>query len=331
MKVIDEILNEWSFRCHDGIVDLNNPEKVKILFEILKEDIDDDVLNALINTGDDIKLKVLKQLKKVNKEESNELEDKLKNKNLNDSITEHISLLAMKYGLSDDLLDYLNSPNKLSLSDLENGNNLLDIIHEKTNFNKNFIFKIIIYSSEEKGKGVGIGEIALAVFFDAEKVKKGDVKIDGKLIELKGNEARFSGSGKGRSGDISYLYEHLSKEYGIESKINLASYISEIIKEHPEALDDINDKLNDIYPNTEDIKITSENINATLNKKYIASYVNNHKNDYYMLISNNSSSYILYTSETIIEAVGNKEISFKGNISKSNSYPQIYTLQNTTT
>jgi len=35
MKVIDEILNEWSFRCHDGIVDLNNPIKLSILHEIL--------------------------------------------------------------------------------------------------------------------------------------------------------------------------------------------------------------------------------------------------------------------------------------------------------
>ena len=37
MKVTDEILNEWSFRCHDGIVDLNNPIKVSILNEVLKE------------------------------------------------------------------------------------------------------------------------------------------------------------------------------------------------------------------------------------------------------------------------------------------------------
>jgi len=37
MKVTDEILNEWSFRCHDGIVDLNNPIKVSILHEIVNE------------------------------------------------------------------------------------------------------------------------------------------------------------------------------------------------------------------------------------------------------------------------------------------------------
>ena len=37
MKVTDEILNEWSFRCHDGIVDLNDPKKLHILKEILDE------------------------------------------------------------------------------------------------------------------------------------------------------------------------------------------------------------------------------------------------------------------------------------------------------
>jgi hypothetical protein len=37
MKVTDEILNEWSFRCHDGIVDLNDPKKLRILKEILEE------------------------------------------------------------------------------------------------------------------------------------------------------------------------------------------------------------------------------------------------------------------------------------------------------
>ena len=37
MKVIDKILNEWSFRCHDGIVDMNDPIKLSILKEVLIE------------------------------------------------------------------------------------------------------------------------------------------------------------------------------------------------------------------------------------------------------------------------------------------------------
>jgi hypothetical protein len=37
MNVIDKILNEWSYRCHDGIVDMNDPTKISILNEILEE------------------------------------------------------------------------------------------------------------------------------------------------------------------------------------------------------------------------------------------------------------------------------------------------------
>jgi len=37
MNVIDKILNEWSYRCHDGIVDMNDPTKTDILDELLME------------------------------------------------------------------------------------------------------------------------------------------------------------------------------------------------------------------------------------------------------------------------------------------------------
>jgi hypothetical protein len=61
MTVIDKILEEWSFRCHDGIVDLNDPKKVRILKEILDEnginllaeDQDDDLTNIFSYLGND--------------------------------------------------------------------------------------------------------------------------------------------------------------------------------------------------------------------------------------------------------------------------------------
>jgi hypothetical protein len=37
MNVIDKILLEWSYRCHDGIVDLNDPTKLSILQEMVNE------------------------------------------------------------------------------------------------------------------------------------------------------------------------------------------------------------------------------------------------------------------------------------------------------
>ena len=61
MTITDEILNEWSFRCHDGIVDLNDPKKLRILKEILdengisllKEGQDDEIANIFSYIGDE--------------------------------------------------------------------------------------------------------------------------------------------------------------------------------------------------------------------------------------------------------------------------------------
>jgi hypothetical protein len=59
MIVTDEILNEWSFRCHDGVVDLNDPKKVRILKEILDEN------GISLNEGDETYDKVIKNSLKV--------------------------------------------------------------------------------------------------------------------------------------------------------------------------------------------------------------------------------------------------------------------------
>jgi hypothetical protein len=64
MDVIDKILLEWSYRCHDGIVDINDPNKKAILdkilkehnVDILKEDQDDRLANIFSYIGDESKL-----------------------------------------------------------------------------------------------------------------------------------------------------------------------------------------------------------------------------------------------------------------------------------
>jgi len=84
MNVIDNILMEWAYRCPDGIVDMNNPEKVKILKEILKpilkEDIDDDILNALsrLDPNDPKKEKILTYIIGDTKDERDQEIEKLK-------------------------------------------------------------------------------------------------------------------------------------------------------------------------------------------------------------------------------------------------------------
>lgn len=63
MTVTDKILNEWSFRCHDGIVDMNDPKKKTILEEILKEFNINEI--DIISEGDETYDKVIKNSLKV--------------------------------------------------------------------------------------------------------------------------------------------------------------------------------------------------------------------------------------------------------------------------
>jgi len=64
MKVIDNILLEWSYRCPDGIVDINDPVKKAILDKILAE-YNINEIELELNEADDLYDKVIKNALKV--------------------------------------------------------------------------------------------------------------------------------------------------------------------------------------------------------------------------------------------------------------------------
>ena len=214
MNVIDNILNEWSYRCHDGIVDMNNPDKVKILFEILKpllkEDIDDDILNALINTDTPTKEKILKQLQKSSKATSKDLQELLADKKLG-SLSKNVIFDARETGQEDDLVDYLESTSQITLQDLLKGKNLLTLF-EQTPLNDDFIQLLVDISGTIGNVAVGRGEVALVTLLKgAQKADKGDILVGDKDIEIK-NRSTSSGAilapeklKRGSSKDISAL------------------------------------------------------------------------------------------------------------------------------
>jgi hypothetical protein len=310
MTVIDQILNEWAFRCQDGIVDMNDPEKKAILDEVLKEHgllkeeetTEDEILNAIVPLNDEEKKKVLGFIKNKFKEEikdHSELEKKIESKVGNPNTADVISAFAVKSREDDDLLKYLSSNEQLSFDLGKKTGDLLTILKDTKDikFSENFLSKIIQFTPSEKGKALGIGEIALELFFNnTKKADVGDVIVNGKLVELKGSGARFpsEGVGVGREGKIEKTYSNLKNKYkSINSDQNLASYISDILRtfQTESDLSFINKEIDDVYPGTSNIKITLEDIgsiNKKLIKKYIASYVALYNNDYYMLVSKES-------------------------------------------
>ena len=82
MTVIDKILLEWSFRCHDGIVDINDPIKLSILEEIYTE------IGLLEINVDD--------LENISQEEDKEIPPRF------ETLYELVTLLKTQYKLSND-------------------------------------------------------------------------------------------------------------------------------------------------------------------------------------------------------------------------------------
>lgn len=317
MNSLDLFFKKYAYKFSKGYPDLNNEQDINVLADLLE--------NLGVNLEE--------QQTKIEFSENN-LEEKLKSKNFNLEWIDYIDLLASskKHYVEEELLEYLNSDNLLSFDDLKINNNLFSLIKSKTNLNDIFIKKILNYKPLSEGKSIGIGEIALALLFNGTKKDKGDVEIDGVLIEVKGNNSRFSvgeNIPQGRSGTISGFFENLKTKYP-ESiyNTNLNQYIKNIYEVYPESTKELNEELNTIYPASQDIETTKDNLdkNALLTK-YVSNYVNSFpKNMYYLLISSDFD-YKIYTPHELVNKVEIGEIKFASTagagISPSTAYPQI--------
>jgi hypothetical protein len=257
-----------------------------------------------------------------------ELEEKLKQKNLSESLSKLIVIIAMHSNQDVKLSKYLDDP-KLTFDDLKTHNNLTELI-KQTGFKESFINNIIGIVPSESGNGIGKSEIALILFFkNAAKSKKykGDININENTIEIKGSLARFPGKGIGRGGNIQKLFSYLDKTYDIPRTSHLSEYIKNIYNLTPDKelfLKDINFKLNNIYPNS-DINVTPDNLNNIKNVlilKYISSYINIKQSDYYLLISSNTNNYNIYNRNELKAKAINGDINFTA-ITPSSSYPQL--------
>jgi hypothetical protein len=176
---IDKILNEWSYRCSDGIVDLTDVNKVKVLFEILREDIDDDLLSALVKADPDTKAKVLKFIKKsTSKSAEKSGEDGfysyLDKHNLTSQYIGSLSDQIFEILSDNDDLDKFNEYRKspLKLSSLSQTGNILTTLGE-TGVSQTSLVQLLNLIGQESGRGIGKGEILLALFFGDAKISEG--------------------------------------------------------------------------------------------------------------------------------------------------------------
>lgn len=175
MKVIDQILLEWSFRCPDGIVDINDSKKKAILDEILKE------FNIELDEVD-----------------STDALDSTKKTSSKINFNTFIAQKTMKEETKTEVIDSLSPDQKAKIlkSASDNINNIIKFLNDNSD-----ISNILTPITEGKSGTslTGPGEIAIIVC--GKNVKKiesgfGDiVELSGKKYELKADkEIRAGGT-----------------------------------------------------------------------------------------------------------------------------------------
>jgi hypothetical protein len=200
MTVIDQILNEWSFRCHDGIVDINDPTKVSILNEILNE----------FNVELDERGRPKKFKEEPKSFEGGSFEEYALSKGFREKVLEQV--LKIPKPTQDKILDFILTGSSNDINEVLNFvNNLPD---------KEIISKIKFSSTTSANEGEG-ETLLILCSKSGKKIagKFGDVSIDGKSYEVKkGIEIRAGGTYKEFINrylyELNYLkYEIFESEY----------------------------------------------------------------------------------------------------------------------
>ena len=164
MTVIDKILNEWSFRCHDGIVDLNDPKKLALLENVFED----------YGIDEEKQARIFKSLSKEPKEEpvsNKSFDDLIESKNLSRKT-------------KDIVITTLSESEKQKIAN--NASSDVTKVVSFLNDNPELIRKTFDIREGDMGRG----EVTLIIAAsDGQKIAKkgelGDVGVGGKAYELK--------------------------------------------------------------------------------------------------------------------------------------------------
>jgi hypothetical protein len=187
MTVTDKILLEWSFRCHDGIVDLNDPIKLSVLEEILKEQGLDE--------------KTARFISNLKNKQTNEPQPEPVNTTFTESPEEFTKFVLDKYAVSGQTINgldslynaILKSPNKENLFKLiqTSGNKRLSPGKSSIKNTEGELFTLIM--SFVKMENGDASELWFAIMYNgqakggvaSETGIESDVDVDGKGVSIK--------------------------------------------------------------------------------------------------------------------------------------------------
>jgi hypothetical protein len=319
MNTVDKIVTEWAFRCKKGYPDLNNPQDIRILKEIyaeygivMEEDkpeqqaqvtITDvkDLLQALENDQDAITY-IYKYIKGRSK--NTELQAVLNRANIHAKTISGINAPRAIFDIlahNDDLekyMQYVVSKHHITYTALGKGGNLLDKL-AVTGISKKSIEELVALGGFEGGRGVGKGEVALALLVDDLSMREdsGDLDWKGKYVEVKGSGGRMGGRNTKIPETLALVKRYKQADPPIPSK-RLHEIIPALLQQgapKDQLRKECEELADSIYPQGKgSTYITAENLDnpkqlrAAFQKAYFYNYLNTEKVDYLMLLITNS-------------------------------------------
>ena len=344
MSVIDKVVNEWAFRCKKGYPDMNNPDDIKILKEIYSEfgivlEEEKPKEEAVYSADDLIKLlqdrkseldstfiqKMYHTIAAKGQKLGSQIATILQQKGLEGSSNEIFSIIHQYAGLEQVLSNFFkNEKKQVTIDQLRAGTNLVSTVMQATGLPGGFINTLVTSGkAAEGGKGVGEGEALLAlVGKGGKKLKVGDVEVEGKEIEVKGNGGRLIG----RAEPLTDLYKKLA-ELGVPArrggKEAVHTYVPYILATKPDAEKEVRSLLQKEFNIKPEVDLTSEqSVYTAMINWYVDYFLNNEAKsvDYILVIL--GGEYKLYTKEEFKEAALSGNLKFK-NFSATNKSPQI--------
>lgn len=276
MVNIDALLSEWAYRCEKGYPDMDSPSDLRVLQTILKEQgislpefqeqviVEEDKKEISIKDITDILNQIKddqKALDKIYKFIINRPGEKgffgvATASNVTDKTVDTSNAPQVIFDIlsnSGDLKKYIDFE-KPGFSEIGKEGNFLDFFEGKSGISKETLTKMFNFSGKESGRGVGKGEVAMALLFKDVKMASagaGDLDWGGKSLEVKGSNARlggrdrkFEGFERTALGQLATKYDksdeqfrtlipNLADEEGLDKKELLDAVIDFESKAHP--------------------------------------------------------------------------------------------------
>lgn len=324
MSIIDKLYTEWAWRTKSGIPDINNEEDKAILNRLISElsskssiseaeEITNDEIVQLIASIRDDK-EALDHIRKYikNRPKQNTFYNTCKEAEITLSTIEGVNtpqkifnILADNEDL-EDFQEYTNS-GQLTFSNLGSTGNIIKSL-TASGLSSKSVQDILSIGGYEGGRGVGKGEVALALFLKDVKMMvggKGDLNWNGKYLEVKGIGGRLGSRGQ-TVPDTLPLIKKKNSIPEIQNNIRPDQFIAYMAENEDSntLLGEVEQFASKLYPEGEASKyITKEilddpkQLRKAFQKIYFRNYANKEGVDHFIFIDTTNGGYYSVSKE----------------------------------